>query len=309
MVEPAWFFSTLAQAVAASIGFVIAFTAAVYAARRGRFQQRLRDFQADVGELYDTYGEMVTILVDWFADQHGINPREAPVSGEPFDDFVRSLAGIEKGLQDVPSLDDLGELQTQFQRMGPQIDSVRGVLSWEGINEDWEGTETEDVWQAIRGEPLPDNRNLTRIELFRNVQESHSSEIGYFKERYPLPNQRHVDEFQRTVAWKELFDQLEREYRRVEKRHGVEWLTRERDASHRVVEQSIRLFFVGVAVPMAFLVSLPAPTVDILRNLLDAVGVGVGKVITIVQVVLLGASLYYSWGLFQRLADLLNSQP
>jgi hypothetical protein len=55
MVNPAWFFSTLAQATAASIGFLIAFLAALYTARKSETQNNYRELMDQLQQTESDY--------------------------------------------------------------------------------------------------------------------------------------------------------------------------------------------------------------------------------------------------------------
>jgi hypothetical protein len=55
MVDPAWFFSTLAQATAASIGFLIAFLAALYTGRKNKTQGNYREFMSQLQQIEANY--------------------------------------------------------------------------------------------------------------------------------------------------------------------------------------------------------------------------------------------------------------
>lgn len=55
MASPEWFFSTMAQSVAAIIGFIMAFTAVLYSLERQRREERTDDLRAELIDLRDKY--------------------------------------------------------------------------------------------------------------------------------------------------------------------------------------------------------------------------------------------------------------
>ncbi|MFB6188991.1 MAG: hypothetical protein ABEI57_03835 [Halapricum sp.] len=123
MANSAWFFSTIAQAVAAAIGFVIAFTATVYSVRRTRFQGKLREFQSDVGAIHEDFGPAIDAFADYFREEHDFPTRaeiddleawksgiDKPILGE----FWYNLDRVHAHISSIPSEDKPENLKTNF---------------------------------------------------------------------------------------------------------------------------------------------------------------------------------------------------
>lgn len=64
MANAAWFFSTLAQSTAATVGFLIAFLASQYSVRRGRFRERAKQAEGDAQEFVRNYGHTFEEIQD-----------------------------------------------------------------------------------------------------------------------------------------------------------------------------------------------------------------------------------------------------
>jgi len=62
MIDPVWYFSTLAQATAASIGFVIAFSAALFTSRRNQKGERVNQFKRDIWQFQEDFENTITTM-------------------------------------------------------------------------------------------------------------------------------------------------------------------------------------------------------------------------------------------------------
>lgn len=250
MAEPAWFFSTIAQAVAASIGFVIAFTATVYASRQARFQTRLTGFQQDIGELHSDYGPAIDSFSQFFKSEYEFADR---VSIEDVDEWIDEsthsevaefwiqLDRVYSQLSSIPSTDDSTELSNRFTELREGVQRVEEMTSNTKIDENpliQDYSKNHDIEHASRG---------AFFEFFQFDKKARRS-LAELDQRYDVDRLGH---------WNKMFTDLDRKLDEINNRRGTEWLDRDNQESRDLLRKSLGLFIVGVILPMGYLVDIP----------------------------------------------------
>lgn len=90
-IDPAWFFSTLVQATAASIGFLIAFLAAQYSSRKDRMQDNYNSLIDHLEEMEETYSPIL-----WQMEKQLTGIASFPSAGGGVDDAFEIDIGQDK---------------------------------------------------------------------------------------------------------------------------------------------------------------------------------------------------------------------
>lgn len=98
-VSPEWFFSTIAQASAASIGFLIAFIAAQYSSRKNKHQENYNRLLDRLEEIEENYNPILGKLEDQLT---GVTS------------FPSAGGGIDRAFEIDVSQDDIEQVANQF---------------------------------------------------------------------------------------------------------------------------------------------------------------------------------------------------
>lgn len=309
MVNPAWFFSTLAQAVAAAIGFVIAFTASIYTIRRSRTQERVHRLQEDIGEVHRTYSKVIKEMSDNISDNFNYDVSSVFNSGnqaefsELSEDQKRmwilnqnstvaatiwvELKILHTLLQSVPS-------SSNHERISDEIDDIRHLVRNLKIELDRDRPAARRFYEEFTGKNKAeyDDDRFHYDDIF-----SHNHNMKNVLENANIGNKGHDRQIR---GWMRVFYEFEAEFDEIISRRGIDWLSNNEYPTTNVLRRSVILFAVGVVVPIFFLISVPVST----PILSDFRITGLG--IPIIQFTLLFVVLWQSWVLFGEINGLIE---
>jgi hypothetical protein len=301
MPAPAWFFSTLAQAIAAAIGFVIAFTASVYSFRNSVFRERVSTFQRDIGELHSIYGPILDALEDYLRENAEFDSSSEiwiNLQHENLDDWANKqpdpqsakvwahVKAVSDFLSVIPSEESPEQIQIHFEKMEYSIDRLQELFDYQT-----EGAEL--LYEELIGE-IPNERDLSRKTIF---------DLPYRARRQFKGNSvRERDNTTRLSNWTQIVADFKTDYEEIKTRYGTRWLTssNSRSRAREVLQQSIELFAVGVVLPIIFLLSPPIPIENFISaqtsQTVDVYGIFTIQLVILFMVVVMTSRLYNSLG-------------
>lgn len=139
MASPEWFFSTIAQATAAIVGFVIAFSAVIYQNERQRREQRTESLREGLSELRTKYKDIVETMSTSFGKRvdlelESMGPsdpkyRDADPADYPGDHLgLETRAAIQEYLDD-PLNSDATEFEDQLEEW-ERVDKPITILTY-----------------------------------------------------------------------------------------------------------------------------------------------------------------------------------
>jgi len=299
MVAPEWFFSTLAQATAASIGFILALVAALYGARKSQTSNRkfrLMDHLQAVEEEFDPALEAMS--------DHLAAKGEFPVSGERIDQMKK----IERD-------------QDQLEKMAQHFQEPTAVKLYANL------IRTQKILDHIVT-PQPNRTKKQYLQYLNFTTTSMSETVGMAKNALVLfaeltdedldPDdpvreaifpfigetenwleQNFAHERGNTLAgWKEILDELNHQTRRGGAMAQGSDIVVGFDEYQHVLDRILVLFFIGVVLPMSFLLAeLPTwwPEVS-------------GLTLTIIGILFLAAISWSTFKLINAVSTLVDAE-
>ena len=299
MVSPEWFFSTLAQATAASIGFILAFVAALYGARKSQTANRKFRLMDHLQEVEEEFDPALEAMSDHLAAKGGF-----PVAG----DTINQMKEIER------DQDELEDMAQNFQN--PTAVKLCANL-----------IRTQKILDLIVT-PQP-NRTKEEYLKYLNFTTTNASEtVGMAKNALVLfaeladddldPDdpareaifpfieetenwleQNFVNEGGNTLAgWKHILDELNHQTRRGGAMAQGSDIVVGFDEYQHVLDRIGVLFFTGVILPMTFLLAeLPTwwPGVS-------------GLTLTVIEVIFLVAISWSTYKLIRAVSTLVDAE-
>jgi len=171
MAAPQYFFSTLAQASAAIVGFVIAIAAALYSLERQRVERRTDEYRDALVEFKNRYGFALSTLDSMLEGEGGETTHEMTDDLSLDNDELEELVHEEYDENPVTSLylAHVRRILGLFHRIGPENDYV---LSLEELDALWESV----YWMYIQFYNLGDEPNSSIKEFIKEATGKHYSE-------------------------------------------------------------------------------------------------------------------------------------
>jgi hypothetical protein len=255
MVDPAWFFSTLAQATAASIGFLIAFLAALYTARKNKTQDNYREFMNQLQQIETNYKPLLRQM-----QKQLVGVTDFPVS----DGTIEETCEI-----------DLS--QSKIEDIAEEYDQPTAVRMWANLNR------SQKILDQIIL-PQPNNKKRCQLQRLNESSKAMIDQIDTAASAFELLGDTSIGHLEpEEVRNKEVFPEVVddesvvvkgtypktdtfqswetvlSEFRQQTVRAAM-WtqnseLTVDFDEFKIALDQILTLFFIGVALPMLFLLS------------------------------------------------------
>lgn len=314
MVEPQFFFSTIAQASAAVVGFIVAVAAALYTLERQRVERRTDDFRDSLTEFANRYGFAIETLAQMLANEGGDLTKEMKDVSKSREE-LRELAHEECDEYPITSLflAHIVRIHGFLTRINPQYDYLLSSDELESLEEsiDWyydHFNQTDDTSEAFieeaTGEPYDEEQSLNEICLF--------GEPGRFRGFRPHQLKRWFERRQQIESdvlrpdtdglgddewdplqgdnfWtlKSLSEYLRSDFRDVKRKsHGT--VLDYDPGIQPVVKVSSYLILTGVFLPTAFLFTAPVtlPNWAILLSQIVLLGTSLLLSLTLIELVL-----------------------
>jgi hypothetical protein len=256
MVSPDWFFSTLAQATAASIGFILAFVAALYGARKSQTANRKFRLMDHLQEVEEEFDPTIEAMSDHLAAKGGF-----PVAGN----IISQMKVIERD-------------QDELEKMAQNFQNPTAVKLYANL------IRTQKILDLIVT-PQPNRTkeeylqylNFTTTEMSETVGKAKNALVLFAeltdedsdpddparKAIFPLIEetenwleQNFINEGGNTLAgWKHILNELNHQTRRGgAMAQGSDIVVTFEEYQH-VLDRIMVLFFIGVVFPMTFLLA------------------------------------------------------
>jgi hypothetical protein len=277
-VSPDWFFSTLAQASAASIGFLLAFIAAIYSTRKSRVNDRtLRLLE----HLSDTESEFDPLL-------------------DAMSRHISATAGIPVEGNGISEMKEINLNQEEIQEMAEGFDKPNTMVFYANLER------AKKLMNLLVG-PQPNNKKADQLAKLNETTNAMVENVGMAKNAMVLYSEVSEEEdipddyarediFGSLAGWNEVL----RNYRHQTVRGGQ--FAQNTDLvvdfkEFEIVLTSVkRLFVIGVILPMLFLLyDFPSWWVSISGLWLTA--------LELAFVVVIG---FLSWRLFSTVNQLIK---
>lgn len=292
MVEAHYFFSTLAQASAAVVGFIIAVAAVLYSLERQRVERRTDEYRDALTEFRNRYGFALTTLDSMLESEGGDTTHQMTDDFSIDGDELADLVYEECEDKPVTSLllAHVRRILGIFNRIGPEndymlstseLDALNGSITWISqsycqFNDDTDSTIKEFV-EEVTGKPYSAHDDSATIQLFGNfegIQGFHAFQLEeWFEKRKaidseilrPTPMNEEADDTLNNNDYltgdnfwslKILSEYLMHDFRKVRREASGTVIDYE-SGIRLVVKVSTYLILVGVILPTVFLISAP----------------------------------------------------
>lgn len=258
MPAPAWFFSTLAQAIAAAIGFVIAFTASYYTSRKQRIGGKTDALIKDLRDLDERYRRVIQEISRNLLQQGDFSPSSDVTELDVEQEDIGEWAQEQRDTSTAhlwANLTRISDILAQFQIRSPnektreqliQLNTTLKTLSDEhAVN--------ENLYKEIENtEDYPDDYHVQTI--FDNT-----AEMDQFLEE-EMPDSANVNpELAGSIyAIGKVIENLQSEGVQIGSRAGGTELHWDYKPTQIVIRKSRNLFIVGVIAPLIFLLTPPS---------------------------------------------------
>lgn len=255
MVDPAWFFSTLAQATAASIGFLIAFLAALYTARKNKTQNNYREFMSQLQRIEANYRPLLYRM-------------EKQLSGVT--DFPVADGTIENACE-------IDLSQSEIEDIAEEYNQPTAVKMWANLKRS----------QELLGRlviPQPNNKKLQQVQRLNESSKAMIEQIDTMASAVEFLGDTNIGQLSpRAARKKEIFPEVEDEKSVIKKSsypktntfqawetvlsefrqqtvRAAMWtqnseLTVDFEEFKIALNQILTLFFIGVILPLILLLS------------------------------------------------------
>lgn len=171
MVAPQYFFSTLAQASAAIVGFVIAVAAALYSLERQRVERRTDEYRDALAEFKNRYGFALSTLDSMLEGEGGETTHKMTDDLSLDNDELEELVREEYDKKPVTSLylAHVRRILGLFHRIGPENDYLLSLDELDTLRE-------SVYWMYIQFYNLGDEPNSAIKEFIKETTGKHYSE-------------------------------------------------------------------------------------------------------------------------------------
>jgi hypothetical protein len=296
MVDPAWFFSTLAQATAASIGFLIAFLAALYTARKSKTQANYREFMTQLQKIEADYKPLLRRM-----EKQMTGITEFPVA----DGTIENACEI-----DIP--------QSEIENIAGEYDQPTAIKMWANLKRSQELLDRLVI-------PQPNNKQLQQVQRLNESSKAMFEQMNTAASAFEFLSDTSIGHLEpKEVREKDIFPEIESEeavemkgtypetktfqsweailsdFRQETVRAGM-WtqnseLMVDFEEFKIVLDKILVLFFIGVILPILFLLSwFPDWWFSIS-----------GLALTIIEVIFVVLVSYHTVGLFNTVKSILN---
>lgn len=296
-VSPDWFFSTLAQAAAASIGFILAFVTVIYSTRKNRVNDRTQRLVEHLSSVESEFDPLLEAMEQHLASTAGI-----PVAGGS----ISPMKEIELGQ------DELEEMAEGHSKPNTRILYANIVRTQKLLNllvgpqpSDKKAEHLRSLNQTTSAMAETVGRTSNAIPLQQEITESEDSPDTAEREEVfpPIPplqtwlESRYSSESGSTiVGWAEVLRGLKDETVRGGQFAQNTNLVVDFEEFDIVLGQVKRLFVIGVIVPMVFLLhDFPSWWISIH-----------GLWLTTVEFLILLVICVLTWRLFGAISTLIN---
>lgn len=319
MADSTWFFSTIAQATAASIGFVIAFAAALYSTRRSRRHSLVREFQQDIKEFYDqtdgplqemenslrSYGdfepaaglelfraagkgeagEVSSIILEWAERQ------EDPVAAHLYGN-IRWMHLLVRRLRSDSSIKQMEEMFFEMEKplimIGKTFDMRSEDFPYELPNSEDGLSQVVRLYREIRGSPETG---------YYEFDKEHGLS-GQMPELHQYLSQHSTSSANPSTiqGWADAISTMSDSYYMIQNVQYFDNQLLDDNAIGPVLQTCLTLFLVGVLLPTLFLLTLPPSITPDLPIYLT----------TIAELVVLIATGYFGYKLFSYLIKMVE---
>lgn len=292
MVEAHYFYSTLAQASAAIVGFIIAVAAALYSLERQRVERRTNEYRDALTELRNRYG-FALMTLDSMLKSEGAETTpqmsdDLSLDSDELEDLVYEeykhkpvtslfLAHVQRILGIFNQI----EPESDYTLSTSELDSLNRSVTWLYRHcyhlKDTPDSTIQDFVEEVTGKPYSDQDDSATIQLFgdsEGVQGFHAFQLEkWFRERQaidteilrPNPTDEETDEISDKNDYltgdnfwslKTLSEYLMHDFRKVRREASGTVIDYE-SGIRPVVKISTYLILVGVILPTMFLFSSP----------------------------------------------------
>jgi len=324
MVAPQYFFSTLAQASAAIVGFVIAIAAALYSLERQRVERRTDQYRDALDEFKNRYGFALSTLDSMLEGEGGNTTHEMTDNLRLDSDEVEKLVREEYDDNPMTSLylAHVRRILGLFHRIGPENDYVLSLEELDALQEsvywmysqfynlgDEPNSVIKEFIKEATGKPYSEHEKPGDIRLFGDTEDlkGFSPHLlqKWFEERRAiesevlrptpeedLPRENRGIQITGDNFWsiKTLSEYLFNDFRKV-RREAAGTSVDYESGIRPVVKVSTYLILVGVILPTMFLFSSPMalPTWLILPSQVLLLAGTVILTLTLVEFILVSA--------------------
>ena len=283
MIEPQFFFSTLAQASAAVVGFVVAVAAALYSLERQRVERRTDEYRDALTDFKNRYGFAIQTLTEILENEGGeITNEMVDVDKTPED--LEKLARSEVDDYPVTSLflAHMSRILEILSQIEPRNDYVLSAQELEALEDsvNWFYEHfyqldeiSKELIKETTGEEYCGNRDINEIRIFNNsfpvpgmlphelkrwFEERKQVQSEILRPKYHDNNEEENDLLTGDNFWtlKTLAEYLMYDLRKVSKESSGT-VIRYNPGIKTVVKVSTYLILIGVFLPTTFLFSSP----------------------------------------------------
>lgn len=263
MAEASWFFSTIAQASATVVGFVLAFTAGIYTIRKNRIRQQVARYLDGMDSIYRDFDEPLLSMTDDLKDKGDFS---APLGGlsiqfDPDRDLVEwakeedssvavlwaHLVKIHNNLLLASSSSNAGDIPDSFDSLSSNVTKINTELDDDEFVRDI----YEEASDKSSNDGLYEDSLFEFAESTKDLLERRSG-----KEPYTANSIQGI---------KDVTKELKIDTSSMERRHTPSRLSYFDQHPSNIFHKALQLFIVGVLSPALLLVT-PPEDVDILRQ-------------------------------------------
>lgn len=307
MIDPVWFFSTLAQATAASIGFVIAFSAALYSSRRSSRQERINRFKDDMRqyreEVEDVTEEMAQTLQQRGSFKRNREIYQQETSSVDITSEIREWANNQPEPQVALIWANISWFRSVLQRLREDVDPANMESDFKELEYPIVNLLTNfNVYPSTHvADPPPWERFYDEItQTDETAPDDYSSDYSIFEiqdnmELF-LANTVMGGDSRNIEGWKNAILGISDSYYTIDARKYFDTDLFDNNLVGPVLNRCKVLFFIGVILPSSLLMTIP-------DTLLVEVPI---LTITIIQASILVIIMYLSWALFSDLIYLVS---
>lgn len=310
MADSTWFFSTLAQATAASIGFVVAFAAALYSVRRAKRQRIVGEFQEDIREYFDRVQPVAEEMRKKLRDVGEFNPDfdlHSDLGEEELEDTMRRIDEwsqdqqhrqaayvwanlrlfeyILRRIMETSSPKVMAEYLSQLE--SPVINIVTSFDAFPSHPRD--PKPYKDLFHEVTGNTREKSTKYKPDHHIFGFMPKLDNYIG----EYTTANESSAT----IMGWSAAVRQMNDSFYRIYNLSDFSTALFNEDVVGPVLQTCQTLFVVGVILPTLFLITVPEiPLLPELPTL----------VITVVEVIVLGVTGYFGYQLFKSLIEMVG---
>lgn len=268
MPSPAWFFSTVAQAMATIIAFIISLIAVLHQLRYDRKKRRIEDFKKQLAEFDQKYSnstdDVMTVLKEFYDDSV---PYKVPEPEKISSDLVGSelnegikenpvsnavwlhIYNINRVLSTISSREDIerGQMpeEDNITEIKESIDYISGKIS------KGDSTMADEMETFVDSEELSVKKNI-----FDNDDTRYRGLESWFSRHFPNYDNKHYPNGQNILSLVNYFEQMEKDADELMASYkAVDSISK--GGFSESLNYIITITFIGVFIPIISLLTVP----------------------------------------------------